>query len=132
MIYPLRDPNKSVEPTTLPFEDRYSYHSREIYANVIQAAANQANQRKITNRKFAEPERVDDGSGTAVVITEEIIVKILESHIYVADLTFNNPGVILETGIAMGLKPNEQIILITQGDLKDLHFDIRNNKVISY
>ena len=39
---------------------------------------------------------------------------------------------LLETGIALGLKPNPQIILITQGKLADLHFDIRNNTVISY
>ena len=116
----------------MPFEDRDSYHSREIYTKVIQAAADQANQKNTTKRKFAKPKRIDDENGTAVVITEEIIVRILESHIYIADLTFKNPGVILETGIAMGLNPNKQIILMTQGDLNDLHFDIRNNNVISY
>ena len=32
----------------------------------------------------------------------------------------------------MGMKPNPQIILITQGKLEELHFDLRNNNVISY
>lgn len=32
----------------------------------------------------------------------------------------------------MGLKPNKQIILITQGKFEELHFDIRNNNVFSY
>jgi hypothetical protein len=38
----------------------------------------------------------------------------------------------LETGIAFGLKANDHIVLVTQGKLTDLHFDIRNNNVISY
>jgi hypothetical protein len=75
---------------------------------------------------------VDDASGQAVLITEEIVVDILESHIFLADLTFQNPGVILETGVALGLKPNRQIILISQGTEKELHFDIRNNNVNFY
>lgn len=32
----------------------------------------------------------------------------------------------------MGLKSNRQIILITQGDLRALHFDLRNNNVMTY
>ena len=67
----------------------------------------------------------------AAVITEEIILRILESHIFMADVTFENAGVLLETGIALGTKPNRQIILITQGSHGDLHFDLRNNHVIS-
>lgn len=116
----------------MPFADQYSYHSREIYQDVIQAAAECANRKGSTRHLFAQPKRVDDGSGTAIVITEEIVVRILESHLFIADLTFENPGVVLETGIAMGLKSNRQIILITQGDLKDLHFDLRNNNVMTY
>lgn len=116
----------------MPFADRYSYHSKEIYHKVIQAAADCANQKRSMRRRFAQPKRVDEGSGAAIVITEEIVVRILESHLYVADLTFENPGVVLETGIAMGVKSNRQIILITQGDLKDIHFDLRNNNVMTY
>lgn len=117
----------------MPFGDLFSYRSGEIYRDVIQAAATRANQKRGNGlKKFATPRRVDDGGGTAVVITEDIVMHILESHIYIADLTLANPGVLLETGIAMGYKPNEQIILITQGRLSDLHFDIRNNNVMSY
>lgn len=116
----------------MPFAERYSYRSKEIYSNVIQLAADCANRKGTTPRRFAQPKRVDDGSGTAIVITEEIVVRILESHLFIADLTFENPGVVLETGIAMGLKSNRQVILITQGDLKDLHFDLRNNNILRY
>jgi hypothetical protein len=33
------------------------------------------------------PQRVDNAPGHAVVITEEIVVGILESHIFLADVT---------------------------------------------
>ena len=116
----------------MPFDERFSYRSRDIYTDAIQAAIKQANQRCVTPRKFAVAKRVDDHPGTARVITEEIIVQILESHMFIADLSYENAGVLLEVGIALGLKANAQIILITQGKLSDLHFDIRNNNVISY
>jgi hypothetical protein len=116
----------------MPFGDRFSYRSKEIYSNVIQAAALEANALNQTPRKFAGPKRVDDCAGTATVITEAIVTEILYSHLFVGDLTFANPGVLLEVGIAMGLKPNAQIVIITQGDLRDLHFDIRNNNILSY
>lgn len=116
----------------MPFRDRFSYRSKEIYEELIRGAAKQANKLKMTKRQFALPMRIDDEPGTAVVITEEIIVHILESHLFIGDLTLENPGVLLEVGVSLGLKPNKQVILIMQGDLDDLHFDIRNNRVICY
>ena len=56
----------------MPFKDTYSYHSKKIYREVIQEAANLANQKGATRRKFTTPKRVDDGSKAAIVITEEI------------------------------------------------------------
>ena len=106
----------------MPFVDRFSYRSKEIYADVIQAAAIKANDLAQTPRKFAVPKRVDEAAGT----------EILYSHLFIGDLTFTNAGVLLEVGIAMGLKANPQIILVTQGDLRELHFDVRNNNVLSY
>ena len=115
----------------MPFEERFSYRSREILERVIRAATRMANERKKAVRPFAIPERVDVPVG-AVVITEQIISGILQSHFFLGDLTSQNAGVILEAGIAFGTKPNRQVILITQGPLSDLHFDLRNNNVISY
>lgn len=116
----------------MPFRDRFSYRSKNVYAEVIQAAAAKATGLKQTPRPFAVPRRIDDGDGMAVVITEAIVTEILRSHLFIGDLTFANPGVVLEVGIAMGLKSNSQIILITQGDTADLHFDLQHNKVLSY
>lgn len=116
----------------MPFQERFSYRSREILCEVICGAVEDANRRgKHLPRMFAVPERVDVPAG-AVVITEEIVRRILNSHVFIADLTFQNAGVILETGIALGTKPNSQLVLITQGSHEELHFDLRNNHVISY
>jgi hypothetical protein len=116
----------------MPFRDMFSYRSREVYHEIIQKAAEVANSKRIAKREFDVPERVDDAPGQAIVITEEIVVGILESHLFLADITFQNPGVILETGVALGLKPNRQIILISQGTAHELHFDLRNNMVNFY
>jgi hypothetical protein len=115
----------------MPFHEHFSYRSREVFGEVIVGAIEEANRRGGLPRRFSLPERVDVPRG-AVVITEEIVLQILESHIFVGDLTFQNAGVVLETGVAMGMKPVRQIVLITQGRLEELHFDLRNNNVISY
>lgn len=116
----------------MPFGERFSYRSCDILSHVIQRAAARATEMDKAPRPFGQPTRVDDHSGGARVITESIVQRILECHIYLADLTFENVGVLLETGVALGMKPNAQIVLITQGKLGDLRFDIRNNNVISY
>ena len=116
----------------MPFRDTFSYRSTEVHKEIIQKAAETANVRGIAKRKFASPRRVDEAAGQAIVITEEIVVGILESHFFLADITFQNAGVILETGIALGLKPNQQIILISQGTPAEIHFDLRNNNIIFY
>jgi hypothetical protein len=124
--------NKYSTFVAMPFRDSFSYQSKTVFKEIIQRAAEVANRKKTARIEFDMPKRVDDASGQAVVITEEIVVDILQSHIFLADLTFQNPNVILETGVALGLKPNRQIILISQGTAAELHFDIRNNKVNFY
>jgi hypothetical protein len=116
----------------MPFEERFSYRSRDVFKEVICAAATLATNRREMAIPFACPKRADDRPGVAGVITEDIVVDILESHFFVADLTFANAGVLLEAGAALGLKSNDQIIFLLQGDPRDLHFDIRNNRVIRY
>jgi hypothetical protein len=116
----------------MPLRDTFSYQSQEVYKKIIQKAAKSANAKRAAKRLFDVPRRVDDAPGQAVVITEEIVIGILESHFFLADVTFQNAGVILETGIALGLKSNRQIILMSQGTAAELHFDLRNNNVIFY
>src|SRR6185436_3583062 len=74
----------------MPFRDRFSYRSKQVYAEVIQAAAVNANELKQTPRPFGIPRRIDDGAGTAVVITEAIETEILRSHLFIGDMTFEN------------------------------------------
>jgi len=115
----------------MPFLEHFSYRSRDVLTGVIGAAINEANRRGETKRQFAMPDRVDVPGG-ATPITDAIVQGIIESHFFIGDVTFENPGVLLETGIALGTKPADQIILITQGSYSDLHFDLRNNRVLSY
>lgn len=116
----------------MPFKERFSYPSRDIFEKVILAAIKNANNLNKASRPFTVAKRADDEPGNARVITDDIVSRILECHIFLADLTFQNAGVLLEVGVALGLKPNSQIILITQDSLGSLHFDIRNNNVIQY
>ncbi len=109
----------------MPFTEHFSYRSRNVFDEVIRAAVDRASERREVLRPFGAPKRTDEDPGIARVITEDIVVSILESHIFVADLTFENPNVVLETGVALGLKPNGQIILLLKGQPDELHFDIR-------
>ncbi len=115
----------------MPFREGFFYRSRKIFQTVISAAVEEANTRGGLPRTFSPPRRVDRPQG-AVVIAEEIVLGILESHIFIADLTFQNAGVVLETGIAFGTKPNRQIVLITQQNPTKLHFNLKANNVIPY
>jgi len=115
----------------MPLQERFSYRANEVQDKVINTAIEEANKRKIAKRQFHPADRVNIPGG-AIAINDEIVTRILESHFFIGDLTFENTGVILETGIALGIKPNRQIILITQDSLNDLHFDLRNNNVINY
>lgn len=117
----------------MPLADRFSYHPKEILEKVLRKATELANQEKSSDIKtFLPPDTALDIPGTANVITEDIVKKILVSHFFVADLTDGNAGVLIETGIAMAFKPTSQIILLTQHSLSELHFDIKENRAIIY
>lgn len=117
----------------MPFQGRFSYNPKAVLSDVIQKGAAEATEEKADPLKdFLTPETVQSAAPTANVITEDIVKSILFSTFFLADLTGGNPGVLIETGIAMAFKPNTQIILITQDPLEQLHFDIRNNRVINY
>ena len=116
----------------MPFREMFSYRSLDVFTEVIIGAAVRANERAETPRKFADPQRIDQVPPVAGVITEDILRGIMASHLFLADLTFENPGVMVELGIALALKPNDQIILILQGDPAMLHFDISHLRVQVY
>jgi hypothetical protein len=115
----------------MPLRDHFSYRSKSVLSDVIVAAATEANRRGEAKRKFAEPKTIDGPMG-AIAITEEIVLGILGSHFFIGDLTFQNAGVIFETGIALAMKPNRQVIAILQGEFEELHFDLKINKAIRY
>lgn len=122
----------------MPFGDRFSYRTRDVYEHVFQQAANEANRLldespgECGARRFDIPRRIDDQPQTSRDIGGEIAKTILHAHIVLADLTFANDGVMLEVGIALALKPTNHVILVTQGTPSELHFDIKGNVIIPY
>ena len=67
-----------------------------------------------------------------MVITDQIVADILACHFFLGDLTGCNFGVVLETGIALALKPNGRVLLFTQDDSASLHFDLQVTNVNRY
>jgi hypothetical protein len=119
----------------MPFTNRGGYPETRIRALLQEKVHERANKLRPAiagNRTFAPLRRVDGDSGGAVVITDEITAYILSSHFFVGDLTGANMGVVLETGIALALKPNGRVLLFTQDDSASLHFDLRVTNVNHY
>jgi hypothetical protein len=115
-----------------PFEESRRYSSRRVLGEVIVPAARAANAIAATGlRAFEDPRRVGGPQG-ALELAEEIILHVLRCHIFIADLTLANPNVLLELGVAFGLKPTSQIVLLLDGEPSQLPFDIRGNNVLRY
>lgn len=118
----------------MPFSSRGGYPEKRIHALLKEAHA--AANAKILGlglpRTFAELRRVDDGHPGALVITDEIIRRILRSHFFVGDLTGGNEGVLIEIGLALALKPNARVMLFSQDGTSGLHFDLKVTNINSY
>jgi len=115
----------------MPFRDQFSYRSDRVFADVIEVAVEETRGAGLP-RPFAKPIRADKLTPNASEITEDIVEGILYGHFFLADLTMANQGVLVELGIALSLKSPRHVILIAQGNLSDLHFDIKDNRVIPY
>lgn len=115
----------------MPFRNQFSYRADQVFDKVITAAIKKAGEAGLP-RLFAVPVRADKMTPNAGEITEHIVEGILYNHFFLADLTMANQGVLIELGAALSLKHSSQIVLICQGDIRDLHFDIKDNRVICY
>jgi hypothetical protein len=115
----------------MPYRDEFSYRSDDIFTGVISESVELANS-KSPRRPFEKPIRPDKIASGASEITDHIVEGILRNHFFIADLTLANHGVLVETGVALALKSAKHIILIAQGNLNDLHFDLKGNHVICY
>lgn len=85
-----------------------------------------------SKRKFAPLRRVDEITSGTITITDEIIKQILICHFFWGDLTGCNFGVVLETGLALALKPNKRVLLFTQDGTHSLHFDLAVTRITPY
>ncbi len=116
----------------MPFSNRGGYPEARIKALLTEKVHERVNELRPAppvNRTFAPLRRVDGGPGGAVVITDQIATDILACHFFLGDLTGCNFGVVLETGIALALKPNGRVLLFTQDDSGSLHFDLKVTNV---
>lgn len=120
----------------MPFSNRGGYPEPRIKKLLLEKVHERANallaRSGQTRRTFAPLCRVDGGAGGAVVITDQIVTDILGCHFFLGDLTGCNFGVVLETGIALALKPNGRVLLFTQDDTASLHFDLKVTLVNRY
>lgn len=115
----------------MPFSSHGVYDEPLVRGKFHQAHET-ANQHPGLRRSFSQLRRVDEVNPAAIVITDEIIRRILYSHFFVADLTGNNHGVLIEVGLALALKPNGRVLLFSQDPSSSLHFDMRVTNVNRY
>jgi len=119
----------------MPFSNRGGYPEKRIKKLLLKKVYKKANDllsEGNRTRTFAPLTRVDSGGSGAVVITDQIVTEILNCHFFLGDLTGCNFGVVLETGVALALKPNGRVLLFTQDDTASLHFDLKVTNVNSY
>jgi hypothetical protein len=117
----------------MPFGNNARYNADDIYLRLKEKVHLRANELgKGLPKSFAPLERASEHKGTAVIITDVIATRTLEDHFFVGDLTGNNPGAILETGIALALKSNRRLVLVTQDHQDAVHFDLKVTHVSRY
>lgn len=116
----------------MPFRNHFNYISQDVFNRFCEIVESIDHQQHRLEKPFARPIRVDVNPPNAADLTEQIANQIMRSHFFLGDLSFGNHGVLLETGIAMAIKPTESITLISQGSPDDLHFDITVNRVNTY
>ncbi len=76
-------------------------------------------------------ERADEYE-TSADITEEIKEAIGKAEYIIADLTGERPNVYYEVGYAEGIGHNEMSIILTAKNGTEVHFDMRQHRVIFY
>jgi hypothetical protein len=122
----------------MPFAERFRYSKDKVLAEIICPAAEEANLRLanldhlVEKRRFAKPKVVADNDRRAKDIHQEIVKGILDAHVVIADLTLRNDGVLIETGLAFGLKPTSALVLLSQEDPEAVHFDVKINVIQQY
>jgi len=115
----------------MQFKPEKGYDSDKLFS-AISNAINFVNINKDIKRKFAEPQRADQIGDYAHSITDSIVESILHSHFFIADLTNNNPGVLLELGLALAFKRHDSILVINHDDYSKIHFDIKSLNIKKY
>ncbi len=114
----------------MPFNSRGGYPNERVRA-LLKEVHDKANE-ACGNPRFAPLYCVNELGNAARNQIDQIVEQILGSHIFLGDLTGNNFGVVIETGLALALKPNDRILLFSQDPIPDLHFDLKPTHVNQY
>lgn len=117
----------------MPYSNRGGYPEGRIH-DLVKRVHEEANKLLPldSKRHFAALRRVDEITSGTVTITDAIIRQVLSCHFFWGDLTGCNFGVVLETGLALALKPNERVLLYTQDGTHSLHFDLAVTRITPY
>jgi hypothetical protein len=105
----------------MPFKKRYiSTHKQVIQPAFLRISHDRG--------EAWECRRADDAEAPGC-ISKEIVKSLHDADLVIADLSGNNPNVLYELGLAHSF--GRPTILITQ-DIKDLPFDIKDHRVLTY
>ncbi|MBU2625649.1 MAG: hypothetical protein KKG33_08815 [candidate division Zixibacteria bacterium] len=119
----------------MPFKDQ-GYYRSETVLKIIESAFEELNSTASDwkpDKLFDKPKPVNKIGDYAIRITDEIVERILDSNFIIADISGNNPNVLLELGIALASRRDAQsILVITQDSIDNLSFDIKDVKVLQY
>jgi len=101
----------------MPFDEAY----RQTYDQAIKAGIEECGLRCL---------RADDIYSTGPILVD-IMRRICEATVVVADLTDRNPNVLYEVGLAHVAKRNERVVLLSRRQ-DDIPFDLRHLRLILY
>lgn len=83
-----------------------------------------------TWKKSIKPQDIEEFINRNKQLYDTFVDGISSCDLFIADITNNNPNVLLELGIA--IQQNKNILIVTSQDVKDLPFDIRGFEAKKY
>jgi len=116
-----------IMPFDVKFNDVYGACERAVEKAKVSANSLETHPRADQLQRI-ELYRVDNGHG-AVAIMDDLLKRMKESSLCIADISGNNPNVLWELGYAMALE--KPVIIISQ-DVETAPFDVSTFRMLTY